>query len=216
MFRADEDFSEFWALCRSHPALRHCALNRTGALLRSATVFEDVVKTICTVNCHWRNTKRMVTNLCRLFGEPCPGVADAFAFPTPEPMAAASEQDFQEARLGFRARYIRELARRVVDGELDLNAWCRQRDPAVLREMLLSVKGIGSYGANHMLMLLGHYGMIPCDSEVRAYLGIAAKASAREVERRAANRYGRWGRYAFLAYKFERVFCKQNYVDCPD
>jgi hypothetical protein len=82
MFRADEeDFSEFWTLCCSHPALRHCALHRTGALLRSATVFEDVVKTIFTVNWHWRNPKRMVTNLCRLFGESCPGVSDAFAFP---------------------------------------------------------------------------------------------------------------------------------------
>lgn len=216
MFRADEDFSEFWTLCRSHPALRHCALNRTGALLRSATVFEDVVKTICTVNCHWRNTKRMVANLCRLFGEPCPGIADAFAFPMPEQLAAASDHDFQEARLGFRARYIRELARRVVDGELDLDAWRGQQDPEVLRPMLLGVKGIGSYGANHMLMLLGHYGMIPCDSEVRAYMGISAKVSARDVERKAARRYGRWGRFAFLAYKFERVFCKQNYVDCPD
>ena len=100
--------------------------------------------------------------------------------------------------------YIRELARRVADGELDLDGWCRERDPEILRQMLLGVKGIGSYGASHMLMLLGHYGMIPCDSEVRAYLGISAKASARDVERRAAKRDGRWGRYAFLAYKFER------------
>lgn len=32
--------------------------------MRSATVFEDIVKTICTVNCHWRNTKLMVSMRC--------------------------------------------------------------------------------------------------------------------------------------------------------
>ena len=69
MFRADEDFQEFWKLCRGHGILRHCRSNRMGALHRSATIFEDVVKTICTVNCQWRNTKRMVGNLCRMFGE---------------------------------------------------------------------------------------------------------------------------------------------------
>ena len=46
MFRADEDFGEFWDLCRGHAVLRHCRSERTGALLRCATVFEDVVKTI--------------------------------------------------------------------------------------------------------------------------------------------------------------------------
>jgi hypothetical protein len=59
----------------------------------------------------------------------------------------------------------------------------------------------------------GHYGEIPCDSEVREYLGISPKAAQKEVERFAAKRYGRWGRLAYLAYKFERVFRQRNYVD---
>ena len=29
-----------------------------------------------------------------------------------------------------------------------------------------------------------------------------------------AKRYGHWGRFAYFAYKFERVFAKENYVDC--
>ena len=33
MFRADEDFGEFWDLCRGHAVLRHCRSERTGALL---------------------------------------------------------------------------------------------------------------------------------------------------------------------------------------
>jgi 3-methyladenine DNA glycosylase/8-oxoguanine DNA glycosylase len=184
--------------------------------LRCATVFEDTVKTICTTNCSWRNTKLMVTNLCRMFGEPCKTDRESFTFPTPERLAAVSLDDLKAAKLGFRARYILELARRVVDGDLDLDAWCLQTDPDALRSSLLGVKGVGSYAANHLLMLLGHYGEIPCDSEVRVYLGISPEAAQKEVERAAARRYGHWGRYAYLAYKFERVFKRLNYVDIVD
>jgi len=173
MFRANEDFGEFWELCRGHGILRHCQSKRTGALLRCATVFEDVVKTVCTTNCSWWNTKLMVANLCRMFGESCASDGDAFTFPTPQRLAAVSLDGLKEAKLGFRARYVLELARRVIDGDLDLDAWCRETDLDVLRSSLLGVKGIGSYAANHLLMLLGHYGEIPCDSAVRVYLGVA-------------------------------------------
>ena len=214
MFRADEDFTEFWGLCRGHAILRQCKSMRTGALLRCPTVFEDVVKTICTINAHWRNTKRMVENLCRMFGEACPGNGESFTFPGPDRVAGASVQDLQGAKLGFRARYVSEFARRVVDGDLDLDAWCMEQDTNVLRATVLGVKGIGSYAANHLLMLLGHYDQVPCDSEVRAYLGLSPKIPQKEVERIMAKRYGHWGRFAYLAYKFERVFAKENYVGC--
>ena len=56
----------------------------------------------------------------------------------------------------------------------------------------------------------------PCDSEVRDYLGVSSKAAQKEVERMAAKRHGHWGRFAYLAYKFERVFVRRNYVDYED
>ena len=214
IFRADEDFAEFWMLCRNHRVLRHCKINQTGSLLRCPTVFEDVVKTICTINAHWRNTKTMVVNLCRMFGDACPGDGEVFTFPGPERLAAASQRELQAAKLGFRARYVGEFARRVINGDVDLDAWCCETDTAALRATILGVKGIGNYAANHLLMLLGHYDQIPCDSEVRAYLGIEASVAQREVERIVAKRYGHWGCFAYLAYKFERVFADANYVDC--
>ncbi len=38
-------------------------------------------------------------------------------------------------------------------------------------------------------------------------------ADQKKVERTAARRYGHWGRFTYLAYKFERVFRRLNYVD---
>jgi len=47
MFRLDEDLSGFYELVRDDPALDWCA-SGAGRMLRAPTVFEDVVKTICT------------------------------------------------------------------------------------------------------------------------------------------------------------------------
>jgi hypothetical protein len=47
-------------------------------------------------------------------------------------------------------------------------------------------------------------------------MGVSPKTAQTEVERAAAKRYGHWGRYAYLAYKFERVFVRRNYVDYKD
>ena len=217
MFRRDERFDEFWTLCSKRTILRPCVELGMGALLRSPSVFEDVVKTMCTMNCHWRNTKRMVDNLCAQFGQSAEvngAEQKVFAFPVPGRLAKASEVHLKRASLGFRARFISGFSRSVANGQIILEDWAVEEDPDRLRSTLLGVAGIGPYGANHMLMLLGHYRLVPCDSEVRTYLGLPPTTHQKTVEREVVNRYQRWGKYAFLAYKFERVLRHNNYVDC--
>ena len=41
-------------------------------MIRSPSVFEEVVKTICTTNCTWSATVRMVSSLVQNLGEPAP------------------------------------------------------------------------------------------------------------------------------------------------
>ena len=76
--------------------------------------------------CPLAKCKRMVGNLCRMFGEPCPAMAK-HSLSDPEKLAAASERELQDAKLGFRAQRVGEFVRRVVGGDLDLDAWCRKR-----------------------------------------------------------------------------------------
>ena len=59
-----------------------------GRMLRSPTVFEDLVKTICTTNCTWSATVRMVTALVDELGVAAFG---GRTFPTPAAMAAAGD-----------------------------------------------------------------------------------------------------------------------------
>ena len=56
-----------------------------GRMMRSPTVFEDVVKTICTTNCAWSATVRMVSALVEHLGEPASRRRrPRRAFPTPD------------------------------------------------------------------------------------------------------------------------------------
>src|SRR5207237_9245972 len=84
----DEDLSEFYALVQDDPDLLWAA-SGAGRMLRTSTVFEAVVKTVCTTNCAWSATVRMVTALVEHLGEPAAG-GRARAFPTPAARARAA------------------------------------------------------------------------------------------------------------------------------
>ena len=64
MLRLDADLSGFYDAARDDPDLAWVS-GGAGRMLRSPTVFEDVVKTICTTNCAWSATVRMTTRARR-------------------------------------------------------------------------------------------------------------------------------------------------------
>ena len=71
ILRLDEDLSGFYELARNDPDLAWAA-DGAGRMVRSATVFEDVVKTICTTNCTWAATERMVAAIVEHLGVRAP------------------------------------------------------------------------------------------------------------------------------------------------
>jgi N-glycosylase/DNA lyase len=61
------------------PDLRWALARGAGRLLRSPTVWEDAVKTLCTTNCSWSLTRAMVNRLCQAAGEGCAAGGSAAA-----------------------------------------------------------------------------------------------------------------------------------------
>ena len=76
MLRLDEDLSAFYVVAAADPALAWVVAG-AGRMLRSPTVFEDLVKTICTTNCTWSATVRMVSALVGELGDARGGRARA-------------------------------------------------------------------------------------------------------------------------------------------
>jgi 3-methyladenine DNA glycosylase/8-oxoguanine DNA glycosylase len=195
MFRLGEDLSPFYASVAGD-ALLGWAARGAGRILASPTVFEDVVKTICTTNCAWSATVRMTRALSEL-GEG--------AFPEPERMAAAPESWYRdEARAGYRGEYLRSIASDVVAGSLDLESlrsFERFGDDEV-EERLLELPGIGPYGAAHVMQLLGRHRRLVLDSWTRPkYLRVSGKRQAADSTiERAFSRYGKYAGLAFWLY----------------
>jgi 3-methyladenine DNA glycosylase/8-oxoguanine DNA glycosylase len=193
----DEDLSDFYELVADDPDLSWAAAG-AGRMLRSPSVFEDVVKTICTTNCAWSATQRMVTALVTNLGTAAPG--GGHAFPTPEVMADADERFYKEVvRSGYRGPYFRTIATDVAEGRLDLEALL---DPELsddeVAARLLALPGVGPYATAQMLMLLGRYSRLILDSWSRPkYAKLnGRKASDKTIERR----FRRYKQYAGLAF----------------
>jgi 3-methyladenine DNA glycosylase/8-oxoguanine DNA glycosylase len=205
MFRLDEDFAEFYVLCGARGVPWTRLIAGWGRLLRSATVFEDVVKTICTTNTRWSGTKRMVSQLVAKLGEPYPDDPTMCAFPTPEAVARAKPRVFTQAiPLGYRGPYIQALARQVASGELDLETL---RDPMLpteaLKRQLRAIKGVGPYAAHTLLMLLGRYEEVAIDSEMRVFVRQKYFQGKNPSDKEMQAIYEDWGKWRYLAYWFD-------------
>lgn len=205
MFRLDEDLSGFYIMCATRGEPWASADVGLGRLLRSPTLFEDVVKTIATTNTQWGGTKRMIAALVGALGDPLPGDPARRAFPTPEAMAAAPPELFTEvARFGYRGPYVAELARRVTSGELDLEALLHSDRPtAELKKELLAIKGVGPYAAATLLMLIGRYDVIAYDTVFRDFVSGRYFGGERPDPKTMMAVYDDWGTWKYLAYWLE-------------
>ena len=164
---------------RGPPSDPDLAWARAGAgrLVRNPTVFEEVVKTICTTNCAWSGTVRMVGGARRAprragaagapDGPVRPRVPDARRR-WPQPSSASTRTPCAR---GYRGAYLRSLAESVAGGELDLEELGRasreELSDEEIEERLLALPGVGPYAAAHVMMLLGRYSRLVLDSWTR-------------------------------------------------
>lgn len=205
LLNLDEDLSAFYAAVAHDPELAWVARG-AGRMGRSPTVFEDVVKTICTTNCSWASTTRMLAALVEHVGEPAAGApADGWrgrSFPTPEAMGGRDERFYREVvRAGYRAPHLLTVARSVADGTLDLEVLL---DPDLPDEeveaRLLALPGVGPYAAAHIMLTLGRYGKLILDSWTRPTYARIAGHPRVPSDRTILRRFRRYGRHAGLAF----------------
>ena len=207
MLRLDEDFSEFYDLCKTRGGTWKGAARGIGRLLRSPGVFEDLVKVICTTNVQWGGTKRMVQELVNMFGRPYGDAPEQKTFPTSFAIGNLPFDEFQQkVRLGYRGEYVHRLARQFADGELRGSDFQNSDTPTEeIRNKLLAIKGVGNYAAASMLMLLGRYDHIPVDTVFRQFMIEKYFKDLPFSLPDALAIYEDWGRWKYLAYWFDMI-----------
>jgi len=195
LLRLDDDLDGLYESISGHENLYWVAEKRAGRLLRSATVFEDLVKTICTTNCSWGLTKSMVTNLVEKLGMPTK--RGKRSFPTAEAMAAVDANFYRnEIRAGYRSPYFVELAVAVAVGSFDPQLWLTSDLPTPeLKKEMKKVKGVGDYAAENLLKLVGRYDGLALDSWLRSQFyknhNNEKKCPDKKIERHY-KKFGKW------------------------
>ena len=147
--------------------------------------------------------QQIVALLCERFGQPIlapDGHEPTFSFPGPERLAVCSEAELRGCKMGFRAPYLLQTARMLVNGEVNLNGL--HHSPAdEARDQLLMLPGVGIKIANCVLLFAyGFQSAFPVDvwimKALRQLYFPRRHVSLRRVQKFTATHFGHNAGYA--------------------
>ncbi len=114
--------------------------------------------------------REAVELLSSRYGSPITGKPGFHAFPTPEQLNRASLEDLKELKLGYRAKYIKQLCSDAVSGRLDLDLLSGLSYEDAMK-YLTGFFGIGAKVANCICLFgLHHIDAFPVDTWIEKIL----------------------------------------------
>jgi DNA-3-methyladenine glycosylase II len=185
MLATDLDLRPFYKVAAKNPKLKAITKELYGLKApRPASLFEMMVIAITEQQISLSAAYRIRDRVVKRFGRK---VDDLFVFPTAERLSRASESELVLCGLSHRkAEYIRDLAREIADGKLDLDEFRSLPDDEV-EKRIMSIRGFGPWSANYVLVRgLGRVDRVPVDdlairTVIGEYLGSGKRVSAEKV-----------------------------------
>lgn len=185
---ADLDLSPFYRLTASHPVMGPITRELHGLKpTRPASLFEMLVVAITEQQISLAAAYRIRTRLTERFGDLVNGL---WAFPKPVTLSEASVEDLMTCGLSQRkSEYVKGLAQKVVNGQLDLDRVGTMSDEDI-RSLLLQVRGLGPWSIDYFLIRgLSRPDRVPMEdlgirSVVGHYLGSGQRLSPQGTMRK--------------------------------
>lgn len=200
----EEYIEEYYKMCKDDPVLMAAEREkRYGRGKLYPDIFEGIVGVILSQNVSFKRIYQMMKNLCLLFGDYILiGNRKYYAFPMPENLANKSIEDIKKAKAGYRAKYIKQIAKKIVDDNIDLESF-RLLHNEELRKKLMVFSGIGKYSANLIMRVAFNRNVYHIDSYVKKIIESAyfngRTLSVSEVEQFIQNKWGEFAHYAIDA-----------------
>ncbi|MBF8266769.1 MAG: nth [Dehalococcoidia bacterium] len=199
--RLDDDLEAIYSRIGTDPVMRRAIASYRGLRLLRQDPWECLVSFICSANSNIPRISATVQALAQGYGQPLSlGDYVDYTFPTPERLAEAGEAALRALKLGFRAKYVAQVAERVARGEVRLEP-LRSLPYQEAREALTSLPGVGDKVADCVLLFsLDKLEAFPVDRWVRraveeSYLD-GAKLSYKALRAWALERWGTDAGYA--------------------
>ena len=172
-FDLDEDYGKLIASIDPEDVyLRRAAEFGSGIRILRQDLWEMIISFIISQQNHIRRIRRCIDMLCEKYGEKCRkenGEA-YYAFPVPEALASAEEEDLYACNLGYRSRYVRETAACVCRGDVDLLSVASMNYEDSMNE-LQRLSGVGIKVANCIcLFALHNTDAFPVDTHINKVL----------------------------------------------
>lgn len=202
----DRDYAAVAEAFSDYPAARQAMALYPGLRVMNQPTWEALISFILSANNNVARITALVEALCVRYGERH-GLGDVplWSFPTPEALAGCAEDELRALKVGYRAGYIIETARRVAEG-FPLNA-LRDMPYEAAHAALVQLPGVGDKVADCVLLFgCGHTSAFPVDVWVdrlmRNWFGMQAgsrAALAREARARLGENAGLLQQFLFHA-----------------
>ncbi|MFW6317281.1 MAG: DNA-3-methyladenine glycosylase family protein [Halorubrum sp.] len=205
LFRLDDGLDAILDATPDLPLLERAYDAYEGMRLTRDPAFPCLISFICSAQMRVARIHGMQRRLRETYGDVVELDGARYrAFPTPEQLAARTEDDLRALSLGYRAPYVQRTAEMVASGEADpLAAADLPYEEA--REELTRFVGVGDKVADCVLLFsLGFLEAVPLDTWIRTtieeYYPDCERGNYAETSRAIRERFG--GEYAGYAQTY--------------
>ena len=172
----------------------------SGIRILNQNLWETIISFIISANNNIPRIKGIINRLSQKYGEKIEWKGkEYYTFPTVEELSKASVEDLRSLGLGFRDIRVYETTHRILSKEVDLKALHNEQDTEKVRNILLTLSGVGPKVADCILLLstLKRFDVFPIDVWVRRVMNELyikkedeTKVNKKEIEKLAEEKYG--------------------------
>ena len=201
---ADQDLRQFYRVAKRDKILKHVIGDLYGMHdTFSPNIFSEAVLAILLQMAPLKRSTTMMASFIDVYGEVANFDGKRIkAWPTSRRMAGVSIGELKRTcNMGYRAKSIVKLAKRLEAGDFPTVEQLKDMDPARAKERLLELPGVGDYSAD----IVSPQGGFPIDVwsvEVFGKLFFRKKPTNNRlaIERVKKEGLKRWGKWAWMAF----------------
>ena len=171
-----------------------------GIRILNQDLWETIISFIISANNNIPRIKGIINRISQKYGNKIEWKGkEYYTFPTVENLAKATVDDLRGLGLGFRDVRVYETTHKILTKQVDLEELHNEKDTQKVRDILLSLSGVGPKVADCILLFstLKRFDVFPIDVWVRRVMNELyikkedeTKVNKKEIEKLAKEKYG--------------------------
>ena len=171
-----------------------------GIRILNQDLWETIISFIISANNNIPRIKGIINRLSYKYGNKIIwNNKEYYTFPTVESLSKATVEELKKTGLGFRDIRVYETTQKILNKQVDLEELHKEKDTKKIREILLTLPGVGPKVADCILLFstLKRFDVFPIDVWVRRVMNDLyiknedeSKVDKKEIEKLAKEKYG--------------------------